>query len=182
MADLSRAAGLPYVTLHRYMSLLEMTFLVQLLPAWTSGLGRRLVKAPKIILNDTGLLASLLGINADRLEREGEILGSLLENFVAMELRKDAGWSQTRPAVFHYRTAAGHEVDVLLEDAAGRVVGIEVKTAATINSHDFRGLRHLKEALGERFVRGVVLYTGESVIPFGDNLHALPIGSLWQLM
>ncbi len=185
LADISRAHGLPYATLYRYMSLLEATFLVQPLPAWSANIGRRLVKAPKVILNDTGLMASLLGADAERLKTNGELLGGLLENFVVMEVRKDAGWSRTQPGLFHYRTQTGQEVDLVLEDAAGRLVGIEVKASATITLDDFKGLRHLAEAVGGaeaaggRFVRGVVFYTGEKVIPFGANLHALPVSSLW---
>lgn len=182
LADVSRAVGLPYTTLYRYMSLLETTFLVQLLPAWTAGLSRRLVKAPKIILNDTGLMASLLGLDAQRLEREGELLGSLLENFVVMELRKQAGWSQVQPQLFHYRAQTGQEVDVILEDASGRIVGIEIKASSTVSGSDFKGLRHLSQELGDRFVRGIVLYTGGSAVPFGANLHALPVSSLWREM
>lgn len=182
LADVSRAVGLPYTTLYRYMSLLETTFLVQLLPAWTAGLSRRLVKAPKIILNDTGLMASLLGLDAQRLGREGELLGSLLENFVVMELRKQAGWSHVQPQLFHYRAQSGQEVDVVLEDAAGRIVGIEIKASSTVSGSDFKGLRHLSEELGDRFVRGIVLYTGGATVPFGANLHALPVSSLWRTM
>lgn len=181
MADVSRAVGLPYATLHRYMSLLETTFLVQLLPAWTANIGRRLIRAPKVMLNDTGLAATLLGLDESRLTTEGELFGALLENFVVLELHKLASWSDTQPQLFHFRTQTGQEVDAVLEDAAGRIVGIEVKSAATVTSGDFKGLRHLEEVAGKSFVRGLVLYTGEQVIPFAPNLYAVPLSSLWQL-
>lgn len=181
LADISRAVGLPYATLYRYMSLLETTFLVQTLPAWTANLGRRLVRSPKVMLNDTGLAANLLGVSEDRLAQSGELFGALLENFVAVELRKLASWSATQPGIFHFRTQTGQEVDAVLEDAAGRIVGVECKAAATVTTDDFKGLRHLSDITGRHFVRGVVLYTGTRVIPFAANLHALPVSSLWQL-
>jgi predicted AAA+ superfamily ATPase len=180
LSDISSAIKLPYTTLYRYLSVLEATFLVQQLPAWSNNLGARLVKTPKLLMNDTGLAASLLGLDARRLATNGPLLGSLLENFVAMELRKDAGWSQVQPGLFHYRTHAHQEVDIVLENAAGDLVGVEVKAAASVNSADFSGLRSLAAATGERFVRGVVLYTGEATIPFAETLHAVPLSLLWS--
>ncbi len=70
---------------------------------------------------------------------------------------------------------------MVLEDTAGRVVGVEVKASATVGARDFRGLRALAEASGGRFRRGVVLYTGRTAVPFGENLHALPVSSLWGM-
>lgn len=179
-ADVSRSAGLPYTTLLRYMTLLEATFLVQTLPAWSGNLGLRLVKAPKVLLTDTGLAANLLGLSTERLEQDGTLRGHLLETFVAMEIRKLSGWSRTQPNLFHWRTAAQQEVDLLLEDTSGRLVGIEVKASGTVTSSDFKGLRALQELTGNRFYRGVVLYTGGQVIPFGERLHAVPLSSLWN--
>lgn len=180
-AELSRSLGLPQSTLKRYLALLETTFLIQPLPAWSANLGKRLVKAPKITLNDTGLMAHLLGLSEPRLESDATLLGSLLENFVAMELRKQITWSQTQPQLYHFRTQTGQEVDIVLEDATGRVVGVEVKTSSTLSARDFKGLRLLSEVLGKRFLRGVVLYTGREHVPFGPNLYAMPVAALWRL-
>ena len=179
-ADVSRASGLPYTTLLRYLALLEATFLVQMLPPWSSNLGQRLVKAPKVTLCDTGLAASLLGLDGERLTGDGAMRGQLLETFVTMEMRKQAGWSRTQPGLFHWRTAAQQEVDLLLEDAAGRLVGIEVKASGTASASDFKGLKALAEATGSRFLRGVVLYSGNQTVPFGERLHALPLSALWS--
>lgn len=93
---------------------------------------------------------------------------------------KMRGWNETRVSPFHYRTQAGQEVDVVLEGADGRLVGVEVKSAATVTGGDFRGLRALQEDAGEAFHRGVLLYTGDTVVPFGERLHAMPIRALWQ--
>ncbi len=178
-ADLARTLGIPQTTLKRYMTLMEMTFLVRLLPAWFSNLGKRLAKAPKLLLADTGLLTHLVEADANRLRRNRTLLGHVLENFVVMELIKQLGWSKPRCRLFHFRTESGSEVDLVLEDRAGRLVGVEVKSAASVRQQDFRGLETLARMTGDRFVRGVVLCTGTTVVPFGRNLFALPVSQLW---
>jgi predicted AAA+ superfamily ATPase len=128
---------------------------------------------------DTGLLAHLAGATVDRLRMDPSQAGPLLENFVAMELVKQASWSRHRPEVFHFRTHSGQEVDVVLEAADGRVIGIEVKAAATVGTGDFRGLQALREAAGKRFLRGIILYQGNETVPFGKDQWAVPIDALW---
>jgi predicted AAA+ superfamily ATPase len=177
-ADISRSLAMPQTTLKRYMGLLEATFLIHLLPAWSVNIGKRLVKAPKLLLNDTGLLLHLLGA-ADRLATDTMLGGPVLENFVALELFKQQGWSRLRPEIHHFRTHSGDEVDLVLEDGEGRVVGVEVKASGTVTAGDFKGLRVLAEAAGARFVRGIVLYTGDTPVPFAKNLMALPVTTLW---
>jgi hypothetical protein len=178
-ADLSRSAALPQTTLKRYFALLEATFLVQLLRPWSRNMGKRVIQTPKVYLNDTGLLAYVLGATASRLKAEGSLTGALIDNFVLMELLKQSTWSAMQPDLFYWRTAAGQEVDIVLEDRAGRVAGVEVKAAATLSGGDVRGLRALAGEAGEKWVRGVVLYTGTEVVPFAANLHGVPIGRLW---
>jgi len=180
LAELSRSVAIPRTTLQRYLTLLETTFLVQLLPAWSANLGKRLTKSPKILLNDTGLMAYLLGLSEERLKADPMLMGPLLENFVAMELRKQAAWSRTHPQAFHFRLPLGAEVDLVLEDAAGNIVGIEVKASATVYAGDFKGLRTLADLAGPRFRRGIVLYAGASSVPFAANLHAVPVSALWH--
>ena len=178
-SDLARSLAIPQTTLKRYTSLMETTFLVRLLPAWSSNIGKRLTKAPKLLLVDTGLLTHLLDADAGRLRRDRTLLGHVLENFAAMELIKQLGWSERRCELFHFRTESGAEVDLVLEDRGGRLVGIEVKSTSSLQKRDFRGLQALAETAGRQFVGGVVLYTGAAVVPFGRNLRALPISQLW---
>ena len=178
-ADLARTLGIPQTTLKRYMALMEMTFLVRVLPAWFSNLGKRLTKAPKLLLADTGLLTHLVEADRNRLRRNRTLLGHVLENFVAMELIKQLGWSKRRCRLFHFRTESGAEVDLVLEDSVGRLVGVEVKSATSTRQQDFRGLEELARLSGDRFVRGIVLCTGTTVVPFGWNLYQLPVSQLW---
>jgi len=178
-SDISRTTGIAYTTLHRYLSLLQTTYLIRLVPAWSANLGLRLVKSPKLYLGDTGLAAHLAGVTADRLLAEPGLLGPIFENFVVMETVKAAGVRAIMPSVHHYRTSAGLEVDILLEAPDGRLVGIEIKASSTVTSSDFRSLRALSDSVGDRFHRGIVLYAGDAVVPFGRNLHAVPVSALW---
>lgn len=178
-AEISRSLGIPQTTLKRYIALFEATFLLQLLPAWSSNLGKRLVKSPKLYLNDTGLAAALVGqSDADGLG-QNQLLGPFTENFLIMELLKQASWSLTQPGLFHFRTVTGREVDVVLESPSGRIVGVEIKAAGSVDKADLKGLEALKEIAGRRFHRGVVLYAGSQVVPFASHMHALPAQSLW---
>jgi predicted AAA+ superfamily ATPase len=86
------------------------------------------------------------------------------ETFAAMEIRRQLGWQDNSPRRFHYRDRDGREVYVVLERRDGSVVAVEVKTAASASPSDFRGLRHLRDKLGDRFKAGVLLYTGESTV------------------
>lgn len=179
-AELSRDAGIAQTTLKRYLALLETSFLVQRLPPWSANLGKRLIKTPKLYLGDPGLAAHLLGWGeSDRPELDATA-GRLLENFVFMELSKAITWSRVQPRLFHFRTASGSEVDFVLEDRAGRCVGFEVKTGASVGERDFRGLRGLRDALGDRFRAGVVLHGGAETVPFGRDLFAAPVSTLWS--
>lgn len=180
-AELSRSSTIPQSTLKRYLTLLEITFLVHLLPAWANNHSKRLIKSPKILLNDTGLLTYLMGVNQQQLINDSHLFGKILENFVAMELQKQATWSKTQPKLYHFRTQVGEEVDIVLENAAGKIIGIEVKASSTISAQDFKGLQMLAEIAKEKFITGIVLYTGEISLPFGKNLFALSINGLWGI-
>lgn len=180
MSEVSRAAGIAHSTLRRYLALLEATFILQPLPAWSANIGKRFVKSPKIHLLDSGLAAHLRGdVDSSALGRSPN-LGPLLETFAVQEVRKQAGWSRFHVTPYHFRTAAGQEVDLVLEGPGQRIAGIEVRASANVNQKDFSGLRALSEAAGERFARGVVLYLGEQRLPFAGDLWALPIAALWK--
>jgi len=180
VADISRTARLSNTTLTRYLTLLETAFLVYRLPAWSGNLTSRFIKAPKMLLNDTGLAAHLLGLSETRLQNDPNYLGGLLDNFVGMEILKSIGSSQTRPSLYHWQTMHQTEVNLLLERRNGDVVGIEVKASGTVGPNDFKGLRSLQAQIGEKFVRGLVVYTGDRTVPFGEKLFALPISVLWH--
>jgi predicted AAA+ superfamily ATPase len=145
MSDLARSFQLTDSTLKRYLVLLEMVYLVVALQPWSRNLGKRLVKSPKLFLNDTGLLCHLLECNAAGLEKNRQLFGFVFENFVLMELIKQIAWSKTQPKALHFRTLAGQEVDIVLESRSGKVVGIECKASSSVNLDSFKGIKALTD-------------------------------------
>jgi predicted AAA+ superfamily ATPase len=178
---LGNEVALPHSTVARYLELLELVFLIKRIPAWSRNLSRRATSASKVAMVDSGVAANLLDLDAAHLGRPGSPFGALLEGFVLMELSRQLTWSAERAELFHYRTRDQVEVDAVLENRRGEVVGIEVKAASTVRSEDFRGLRHLQQRLGEDFLVGIVLHTGQQTLPFGQGLRAMPVSALWDL-
>jgi uncharacterized protein len=161
---------------------LETIHLLTTVPAWSRNLTRRVKRRPKVFLTDPGLAAWLLGKTPDALvDREDPATGQLVETFVFAELRRQLTWAATDIAMFHWQDREGAEVDLVLEAADGRVIGIEVKSGQTAKPEWFRWLTQMRDSLGSKFVAGIALYTGNAVLPFGDRLLAAPISALWEL-
>jgi predicted AAA+ superfamily ATPase len=177
-AGIARDLGMPQTTVKRYLALLETAFLVLTVPAWFWNIGKRLVKSPKLLLSDAGLLTHLLGGGA-AVERSFGAFGAVLENFVLMEIVKQTSASPARPAVFHYRSADGLEVDALIEPRGGPICAVEVKAAATLSRRDSQGLRSLSATLGDEFGAGVILHAGTEAARLAPKIWALPLSALW---
>ena len=178
-AELSRSSAIPQTTLKRYVSLLETIFMIHILPAWSGNLSKRLIKTPKIYLNDTGLLSHLIGFEQDKILTDPLSWGRLLENFVLMELQKQTSWSEFNLSLYHFRSASGQEVDFIIERRDGKLVAIEVKATTKISASDFNHIKVFADETGKRFSTGIVFYTGNEAIPFAKNLFALPVDILW---
>ena len=185
LAELSRSLALTQTTLRRYFTLLQTLFLVHLVPAWARNPGKRLVKTPKVMLCDSGLLCALggmggvQGLETAALTAARGLPGALVETWVANELRRHLAFSTRGLSLWHYRSQAGAEVDFLLEDRQGALVGIEVKASASIDERDFKGLKHLQDTEPETFRRGIVLYAGREAVAFSPQLLALPLSWWW---
>ena len=177
-AELSRTAGMAQTSLKRYFALLEMLFLVVRLPSWQRNPSKRWVKAPKVFLPDSGLLCHLMATTAERMNAQPNLLGAVAETWVLSELLKHVAFTQEGLSLWHYRTQTHIEVDFILENRAGHICGIEVKASTTVDSKDFKGLRHLQDTEPAIFQRGIVLYAGRELVPFGDKLWAVPL-SVW---
>lgn len=175
---LSSKLGIGHETVETYVSLLEAIFLVQRLRAWAPGIGPREVRHPKIYVNDTGLLLHLLGADEKRLRDDAQITGKAVENFVAMELVRHADSSEQNPDVFHYRRDRD-ELDLVLENRAGEICAVEVKSSSKIKERDWAALQRLRDARSSSFRCGVLFYTGSQIVKLSDRVYAVPLSGLW---
>lgn len=173
--------GLSHITTQKYLGILERLFLTRNVAPWSTNQLSRLIKTPKLHFLDTGLLAALRGTDADDIRSDRTRFGPMLESFVVSEILKLISWSDQRYRISHFRTREGEEVDLVVEDRRGRIVGIEVKASAALRPKDLNGLRKLQEAAGEKFVRGIVLHDHDRITPFSENLQAGPVSLLWSI-
>lgn len=171
--------GLNRRTVDRYVALLETTFIVERLRAWKANLGNREVSRPKVHFADTGLLANLLGVRHSDAGINESVRGQLFETFVVNEFRKFADWSKHDVELFHYRDQR-FEVDLVLERSDGAVVAVEIKSTASYRPKDIKGIEMLKHRLGDRFLCGLLVFTGENTLQVADRVWATPAHQLWQ--
>ena len=166
----------------RYVEMLDLMYIIRRVPAWTRGKGKRVAtRMPKLHYVDTGLACHLLGLRRERQLLASPHYGGLLESLVFTECAKHAAWAEEAVTLWHYRDNRKREVDIVLERADSRVVGVEVKASATVRREDFKGLAALADFAGSAFERGVLFYGGPEALPFhrnGDRFHALPLGML----
>jgi uncharacterized protein len=180
VSEIAGPFGVSRTTVSDYLTLLRHVFLVEDLPAWHVNRLKRLVKTPKLHVTDTGLACALLGVEADDLRRDRTLLGQLLETFVVQELRRQASGWEHEVRFSHYRDKDQQEVDIVLERGPNRIVGIEVKAAATLRDADRRGLERLRDTAGSSFRCGALLYDGETLVPLGDRIYAIPLRMIWS--
>ena len=177
-SQLSGPFELSRPTIREYLTLLERLFLIEFLQPWHHNRLSRLIKTPKLHLADTGLAAALLNVDAAALKNDRILLGQLLETFAHQELRRQATWAESSHRFYHYRDKDQLEVDVVIERDGRWICGVEVKASATVKPDDFKGIRRLQEAAGSSFRCGIVLYDGDTALPFGEHLFAVPVSQL----
>jgi hypothetical protein len=174
------AAGISRKTALSYDALLRDLLVVNELPSWTANRLKRLTRAPRRYMVDSGLLGGILRVGIDDVMASGDLIGTMIETFVVAQLQAQSAVSGTRYRLSHLRERDGRrEVDVIAELGGGRVVGVEIKAAATVGRSDARHLSWLGETMQERFAGGVVLHTGRDTFELGNRIHAAPISTLW---
>jgi predicted AAA+ superfamily ATPase len=171
--------GLDGKTASSYVGVFEQMYLLKRVDAWARNRLSRVVKTPKLQFVDSGLLAALLDLTPDEVANDRTRFGNVLETFVFGELLKHATTAEGDYRLLYYRDADKVEVDVVLENALGQLVGVEVKASATVKESDLRGLRKLADLAGDSFKMGVVLYDGDEAMPLGKDIWAAPISTLW---
>lgn len=179
MRPIAQAMAADEKTVRAYVRLLELLHLLVSVPAWAPGFAARAVRTPRLFIEDAGLMAHLLDADTTRIAQDDILSGRAYESFVAMELARLLPHTETAPTMRHWRGAHGEEVDIVLEDRAGRVIAVEIKSGATVRQTDLRGLNGFRALAGERFVAGLVLCTTRQTIPLGHRVWATPIEALW---
>jgi predicted AAA+ superfamily ATPase len=177
----AQETGLDIKTYERYKAAVLITFIIFEIQAWSkpNRLSKRFTKSPKLYYTDTGLLTYLLRRDMEEIYRNDKITrGHLFENFIATEIMKNSN-SLPGLELSHFRTSDQKKADFVLEKS-GSVIGIEVKLESIPDKHDFAGLKLLREAVGNRFKRGILLHTGTELVSFGEDLWAVPVCYLWE--
>ena len=175
------ALGLSMPTAQKYGGILERLVLLRQIPPWSHNAFSRLTKTPKLHFLDTGLLAVLRDVTPEQLHKDRPGYGPLLANFVVSEVLKLTIWSDKPLPISHFRTKDKDEVDLVIEDGRGPVIGMEVKASAAARAIDLRGLCQLQAAVGDKFVHGLLLHDHDRITPYGEKLHAAPVSFLWQV-
>ena len=178
-SQLAGQVGLDGKTAARYAGVFETMYLLKRVDVWARNRLSRVVKTPKLQFIDAGLLAMLMNLGIEEVRRDRSRFGQVLETFVFGELLKHTTSAEGDYQLLYYRDADKVEVDIVIENAAGQLVGVEVKASATVKASDLRGLRKLAALAGDQFKMGVLLYDGAETLPLGDGVWAAPLSSLW---
>ncbi len=171
--------GLDSKTVSKYIGVLEHMFLIKRIEPWMDNRLKRIIKTPKLQFIDSGLLTTLAGFAAISSPGDRIRFGHFLESFVYGELLKHAAAADNEYQIGFYRDHDKVEVDYVVENSAGRLIGVEVKAAATVKGSDLKGIRRLAKVAGKKWIYGVVIYDGAVTLPLGGNIWALPLSSLW---
>jgi uncharacterized protein len=173
LSELARDVGVSVSTAKDWLSILEASFQIFILRPYFVNIGKRLVKSPKVYFMDTGLLCYLVGLREIEHAAAGPMGGAIFENLVAAELYKTLTHRGEEPALYFWRTAAGLEVDLIL-DAEARLIPMEVKLTATPRPEMANAIGVFRKDFGERVGPGYVVHTGNMLLPLGNDVLALP--------
>ncbi|GAP12674.1 predicted ATPase [Longilinea arvoryzae] len=177
LSDLARDVGIAVNTAKSWISILEASFLVFILRPYYANIGKRLIKSPKVYFMDTGLLCYLVGLRDVNHAVAGPMGGAIFENWVVSDLYKTYLHRGEEPAMYFWRTAAGSEVDIIIDTQAG-LVPIEVKLSQTPRPEMAVELHSLLNDLKGRALPGFVIHPGNVVLPMGEGVTALPVSRL----
>jgi predicted AAA+ superfamily ATPase len=159
-----------------------MLYLIERVPPWTKTIYDRVGKKEKLYMTDTGMLGHLLNWNKEKIHLDAMASGLLIETFVFTQLAALIDAQSESYQLFHYRDKDKREIDFIIENSDGDMVGIEVKAGSSVSKDSFKHLYWFKNKLAHnKPFKGIVLYTGEHALSFGDGFWALPISSLWKV-
>ncbi len=177
---ISRAAGVTTKTAGGYDQLLRNLYILDIIPAWASNRLHRLMKSGKRYWIDAGLAAAALRLTSDSIHADPNLLGRFFDAFGTAQLRSELALMYPRPTAHHLRVESGrHEVDLVIELDALRVVGLEFKATSAPTTGDAKHLLWLRDQLGDRFTAGAVIHAGRGMYELSDRVFAIPLCALW---
>ncbi len=159
--NLSRYAsdlGVDVKTLKKWLSVLEASYILFLLPPYYNNFGKRIVKAPKVYFYDTGLVSYLVGISEYQHYEKGPMAGSLFENYIISEIYKRELHQKSNSELFYYRTTNGVEVDLIIDRKQYREF-IEIKHSETYSTRMKSAISELANTPDQ----AVLIYQGETL-------------------
>jgi len=174
--ELAEKCGVAKVTIDGYLSALEAMYLFDRVPAWHKTDYERVGKRAKWIASDPALVANILSWNEEDVYLDGTKNGKLVETWVYHELAAEADVTGSYE-ITQYRDRDKHEIDFIVENEELEMLGIEVK-AGSVSSDDFKHLRWFSENLAKKRFTGIVLYSGQDVLRFGEGFYAVPLSAL----
>ncbi len=177
LSDLARDVGIAVNTAKDWLSILEASFQVFILRPYHVNMGKRLVKSPKIYFTDTGLLCYLVGLRDIEHASAGPMGGAIFENLVIADLYKTFLHRGEEPTIYFWRTAAGSEVDVIVDTQSG-LVPLEIKKNQTPRLEMAKEIQSFLRDFGKQALPGYVVYPGDLVLPLGKGVSALPLNRL----
>jgi hypothetical protein len=172
------AVGRP--TISSYINALETLYLVERVYPWIKTDYARVGKQDKIFMTDSGLMAGFLGWKPDQVKYDSDRLGKLIETFAFNELATIIDVQDGEYELYHYRDREKREIDFIIEREDGALLAIEIKASSVVYKKNFQHIEWFQQNVAkDRPCIGIVLYSGEHVLPFGPNKWAVPFGLLW---
>jgi predicted AAA+ superfamily ATPase len=183
-ANVMKETGLDAKTYEKYKALCDSTFLIFELPSWTrpNKLNKKFVKQKKLFFTDTNLLCHIMQRDMKEVyKNDMTVMGHIFENFIATEIMK-ASKSLGSFSVSHFNPVQyqGREVDFVIENPKGEAIGIEVKLSGTVDEKDWANMGAMRETLGKKFKKGIVIYTGTDLVQAAWDIWAVPVNYLWE--
>lgn len=179
-SKITSSMGVAKQTLDSYLGVLENTYLVDKLMPYLKTDYERVNKQSKYFVSDTGLMCSVLNWKIDDLILDADKTGKLFETYIYNQLIAQVDLENLDYSLYHYRDREKREIDFIIQDS-NNIYGIEVKSGTLISRDHFKHLKWFKNNLAkDKHFVGIVLYSGENVVPFGKDLYAIPINNLWE--
>ena len=166
-SEVANEVGVDSKTVTQWLSVLQASYLVTLLPPYYENITKRLVKTPKLYFNDPGLACCLLDIESPKQLDRDKMRGAIFENYIVMEVLKHRYNQGRAGGVYFYRDSNSNEVDILLKQG-GEITAIEVKSAMTYSSSFEKSLKQIGSWIGTPVIKKIVVYTGEFENTAGD--------------